>query len=703
MQGEQRDAPKGWAPLLEWIEYAMHMATETERADVGKNQARSGAHRQPALTRRQRRRLRRPGLQQAVPASPTMANHTPVAPLTAEAESSVRPDAQTLATAAPAIPAVSPPDGAGAEMALARQRPPRTRPARASRPVRELPASSDPLRAADATLRSLAPREPRAVTPAPSGGREPENTPAAGGRTQGEAAHGQSAPSSAQAVAQRLVMPLRASRRPKTLADAVRALRPATPRADVSSADDDTLPSLPRAETRPAAAAYIVGGALDAATGRVERDSAPVDARVDARDAANYETRPVATPGGARHRMTAATRPIAAGAPITTPVRRPAPDQVRARGSAGPAVADTPTSPRFLSAVRRGSVRFAMEVAIWHAVAGLLAALAGSALLLGEQPLGGWILTLAGLLIAGAAGAYALLHLRRSARWATIIVVTAQLAALTWAYLLIGPQIAVVLLLPAAIWLAFRAGGRAPAVLSGVGGACVYAWFLFLTAGTSFRPAFVPGIQAHIALDAGAVVIGVGLTVAAIVGTASAFERSEAAARARLYELRLLRADMARLRHQTEEDGQLLEESLARALRGRSIDPITIDSTLSPVAEGVNAVAERLATLQKDREDRLRLEGALRSLMRALERARLGLAWGWPEASGTALDELVALMRTARPPQRHASVSGPDETPTLVPMPVAGALRSHAPGMEAHAARPDASSPGMGWGGLLGS
>lgn len=696
MQGEQRDAPNGWAPLQKWIEYAMHVAIETEGADVGKNPASGGAFRQPALTRRQRRRMRRPGQQQQqqqIVASPTIATHAPVDPLTAEAEARERPDVQAAATAA-----ASSPEERGAKTAPARTLPPRTRPVRATRSVRALPASSDPLSDADATLRSLAPQEQRAFTLEPSGEHQRENTPAAGERAQGEAVPGHGAPASAQAVAPRRVVPLRASRRPKTLADAVRALRPATSRAEVPGADDDTLPSVPRVEARPAAATYGATGALDAATGRVDRDSAPIYAR----DAANFETRPLAMPGGARHRMTAATRPIAAGAPITTPVRRPAPDQVRARRSPGPAVGDATTAPRFLSAVRRGSVRFAMEVAIWHAVAGLLAALVGSALLLGEQPLGGWILALAGLVIASAAGAYALLQLRCSARWATTVVVMAQLGALAWVYLLIGPQVGAAVVLPAGIWLAFRAGGRAPAVLSGIGGLCVYAWFRFLAEGTSFRPAFVPGIRTQLALDASAVVIGIGVTVVAIVGTASAFERSEAAARARLYELRLLRADMARLRHQTEEDGQLLEESLARALRGRSIDPITIDSMLSPVAEGVNAVAERLATLQKDREDRLRLEGALRSLMYALERARMGLAWGWPEPSGTTLDEVVALLRAARPQQqRHASVSGSDETPTLVPVPVAGAPRTHTLTMEAHATRPDASSPGMGWGGLL--
>lgn len=705
MQGGQRDAPKGWAPLQEWIEYTMQMALETEGADVGNNRANGGASRQPALTRRQRRRLQRPTQQQSGAAKPSLTNQAAGVARGADARPRVRLDKQQSAAAAMAGPATSQPEGNGAETAPAapvditapaRKPPVRVRMPRAVRPAPEPAAVSEPAQDTDLTLRVLAPRGQRNLGAAPIAA----EAPATAEPSEDEESPQQDDQPLAQESDEHRVIPLRVPRRTKTLADAVRALRPAAPYEDSASANDDTLPPAPRLESRPVVARSIDDGEAHDTANAAARDARPEDAL----DAADFETEPPAAPSDARQRLARATRPITMSAPITTPVGQHAPDHMRARRPLRPAmeeVAPAP-APRFLSAVRRGSARFAMEVAIWHAVAGLLTAVAGSAMLLGELPLAGWTLVLAGLMIAGGAGAYVLLHLWRSARRATLVLVVAQVGAMIWAYALIGPQLAVVLLLPAAIWVAFRAGGRMPAMLCGIGGLCVYAGFFFTDDLLGIQPAFVLGFHTQRALNAGAVVVGISLAIAAIVMTASTYERSDAAARARLYEVRLLRAEIARLRYQTEEDSQLLEESLARALRGRGIDPITSEGTLSPVAESVNTVAERLATLQKDREDRLRLEGALRSLIRAVERAWLGLPWGWPESSGTMLDDLVALLRVSRAQQRYAPFGRSDETPTLVPVPPTGAPRTHAPATDPSATRADGSLPGVGWGELLG-
>jgi hypothetical protein len=87
---------------------------------------------------------------------------------------------------------------------------------------------------------------------------------------------------------------------------------------------------------------------------------------------------------------------------------------------------------------------------------------------------------------------------------------------------------------------------------------------------------------------------------------------------------------------------------------------------LSPLVERVIAVADRLEILQRDREDRVRLEGAVRQVSRALERGWLGLPWSWPDSSGTLLDELVALLRAPNPRQMPL---WREETPPLVPIP----------------------------------
>jgi hypothetical protein len=137
---------------------------------------------------------------------------------------------------------------------------------------------------------------------------------------------------------------------------------------------------------------------------------------------------------------------------------------------------------------------------------------------------------------------------------------------------------------------------------------------------------------------------------------------------ARQHEVRTLRTRLGQLRAQVEDDAAQLDGALARVLSGRPAPaPVETDGLLSPLAETTNAAAERLATLQRDREDRLRLEGAVRTVTQAVERAWLGLPWSWPEWSGTVLDELVALLRTPRPQETRADWS--DQTPTLTAIP----------------------------------
>jgi hypothetical protein len=323
---------------------------------------------------------------------------------------------------------------------------------------------------------------------------------------------------------------------------------------------------------------------------------------------------------------------------------------------------------RVFRAMRRGSPRLAARMAIGHAVMAVLAALTSGALLLAGQALGLWTLGLACLLLAGAGLAYGLLELRPRPRAGVLALVAAQLGALAWACLLIGPRAGLLLLAPAAIWLALRAGGR-PAALALAGGAsAIFVALVVAAARGAYRPVDPLDLTRQTALDVALALAGTGLTLAILFGTALARQRSDAAAKARLYELRQVRAELASLRERVEEDALALEAALALALRGRGIDPIVADGALSPVAERINEVAERLATLQKDREDRLRLEGTLRSLTRQVERGWLGLAWSWPAPSGTLLDDLVALLRTPRPKDVPAAGRG-DGSPSFATLP----------------------------------
>lgn len=503
----------------------------------------------------------------------------------------------------------------------------------------------------------------------------PVPVPAPDEKTDQEAAHDTSSESTQPA-------PARVVRKTKTLADVTMPARVAAPRPD------DSLARAPAALT----------GANGEAERQAEQHASDAErGEASSMPAAQTEAEsPRVTTGQiaamrARGRLSSATRPIPAVGPLALGGARGSVSEREQLAQGEEALAD-PTASRFLWAVRRGDARMVLRAALAHVLAGLVAGVAASALLLAGSDLGYWLLGLAGVTIPCGVVAYALPQWKRAARPAALVLVGAQVAALGWACALVGPQVALLLLVPAAAWLALRLGGRRALLLCGVGNVVVYGAFLVVTGDGTYVPALTLDAAGGTTLDVGAALVGMGLLLAGLLQTADARERSEAAARARLYELRLLRAEMARTREQVERDGYVLEQALTAALRGRGIDPVTAEGALSPLAEGVNAVAERMATLQKDREDRLRLEAALRTLVRAVERGWLGLPWIWPEASGTMLDDLVALLRTPRPQEQRSAARRNDELPTFVTLPTAETT-SRPTGPHSH---PGASYPSPG-------
>jgi hypothetical protein len=335
-----------------------------------------------------------------------------------------------------------------------------------------------------------------------------------------------------------------------------------------------------------------------------------------------------------------------------------------------PPPAQPPLAARLLWAIQRGSPRLVLTAALGHVCAGLGLAVAATLVILVSGGQGYQLLAIAAITLAGGIAGYALVATNRPTWAGALAMVAAQLAVLALLYSAIGPQVAVLLFAPAAAYLAQRMGGRTLAIVSGAGAVMVYIAFVIVGL---LVPA--PAIQptALLFFNLCAAVAGTGLLLVSLVIAASARERSEASARARLYELRLLRARVAELRERTEGDAKTLEEALTTALRGRGIEPVAAEGALSPVADVVNDVADRLATLQKDREDRLRVEGAVRAVVRAVERGWLGLPWAWPEPSGTLLDQLVAYLRTPRPREAATPLPWGDEPPTFAPRPARGA------------------------------
>jgi hypothetical protein len=289
-------------------------------------------------------------------------------------------------------------------------------------------------------------------------------------------------------------------------------------------------------------------------------------------------------------------------------------------------------------------------------------------------------------LAGGSAGLAYLLDQRRGMRmWSAALLAASQIAMLGWVLVMIGPRPALLAGVPALFILMARVLGRERSrihalLLLGLYGLCA------LLAGTGqLMPLLTIQGSAARWLDAVVVLLGASLSLLVLDGVLVGRERARALAQARAYEARTLRERMVWERTQTEAEADALHTALAAALRRRVVFPITMEGPLSLLATTGNRVLERLAVLHQDREERQHLEDALRRLIRALERSWLGLPQTWPAQTGTAVDEVVALLRAPRPADMPAP-SWPDDGPTLISLPSLRSAREQAGVLAAAAA-----------------
>src|SRR5262249_2026048 len=73
-----------------------------------------------------------------------------------------------------------------------------------------------------------------------------------------------------------------------------------------------------------------------------------------------------------------------------------------------------------------------------------------------------------------------------------------------------------------------------------------------------------------------------------------------------------------------DADAVALQPQLARALRSGAAQPVTTCEDLAPLAHMINTVTSRIPGLLRDREERIRLERAVRDLIASLETAWAG-------------------------------------------------------------------------------
>lgn len=314
-------------------------------------------------------------------------------------------------------------------------------------------------------------------------------------------------------------------------------------------------------------------------------------------------------------------------------------------------------------------------VAGLHAALGVVAALAGAALLVAGSRLWFWPVLLAGAAGLGGWVAYTASQSSYRRTIAGAALGCSQAGLLVWALAVAGPRASLLLLVPGAVLLALRTSGRTTAALLATAALAAYATDLVLSLVWSV-PAVIPLDPLPSALlDGTLAALGLLLAIAGAFDATAGRAKAELVARARHGEVRRLQARLDRLRRQSEDDAAALYRALDSALEGAPADDASVDGVFSPVVARIAGVGEHVADLRDELRERDRLEAALGHLALALERAWLGLAWSWPAPTGTPVDDVVLLLRTPNP--RHLAPLQADDQPTApIPVPTDPEMRA---------------------------
>lgn len=336
------------------------------------------------------------------------------------------------------------------------------------------------------------------------------------------------------------------------------------------------------------------------------------------------------------------------------------------RGTGAPRVA----RPRPLPAVDPIPPLAGVQMAV--AVCG---ALSGAVLLAIGRPAGWWPLTLASVSGIGGWLASILTAHPRRAGWA---LVASQLLAVGWGLALVGPRSSLLVVAAAVVLVALWLCGRGAAAVAAGLAVAVYLTTVALTVVSAIRPAFVLDASSGAVLDGAVSCFALLLMLWLALRLHSEAAKAEALAEARSFEMDVVRDRAAALRRQVEGDAAQLRLALREAQTGAPAPTVSATGALSPLADEIEVTAARLHALQRDREQRRQIERAIARLARALERAWLGLPWEWPDASGTRLDDVVALLRSPNP--REIARAHLDDASGLLPIPTLDA--AHVPPWE---------------------
>ncbi len=320
-------------------------------------------------------------------------------------------------------------------------------------------------------------------------------------------------------------------------------------------------------------------------------------------------------------------------------------------------------------------------VVVAHALFAAALALVGALVALSNNSnLAAW--TLGGAILAGVGGgvAYVFSEVDAVKRFSPHVLVVSQLGLLTWAMVILGPRASLLALIPALVEITLLMGGTLLASAYVLGALLIYACFAGLSISIALAPVGVLSANESVVLDVVCVVVGLLAALWLLLAIQSGRARAQAIARARRHEADVLRNLVTQFRQEAQDATGKLESALIQALKGHGIGPIPTEGAYRLLAETIMDTAARLETLQRDREERLRLEGSLRVLIRAVEREWLGVKPEWPSHTGTAIDDLVALLKTPRLTLSYRDdAESPSITPRLIPIPTLAVERDTPP------------------------
>ncbi|MBA3825514.1 MAG: hypothetical protein H0X24_16655 [Ktedonobacterales bacterium] len=240
-----------------------------------------------------------------------------------------------------------------------------------------------------------------------------------------------------------------------------------------------------------------------------------------------------------------------------------------------------------------------------------------------------------------ALGALTAGHVAGAAGWLLLY----DFVATSVGMLVLGPQFAIFFLLPGAVLLTALLTNRWTGTFGLAGAFALYALGVALTQTETIHPLATPSATQSVWLNLGFILLGTGLLAYAAHWLLAQLHTALTNEAALTFRLQALERRARTKRLSLDADAMALQAQIAQAMSNHRPQSIVTGEELAPLAQMINAANARIPSLLHDRDERLKLERAVRDLIQALEAAWAGFTLTWPAPSHTIVDRLLPLLR----------------------------------------------------------